>query len=215
MSIKLYNDIVVSSEGFFGFGEYTITKVLLTGSSRNSPIYKTLRLCSNVLTNDSTLNEALNIANYIKYMISQTNTETTSTTTKKSEMSIASELTDIMEDSVRQNANYMVEINNMLKQYEIEMNNKGESWRKVGYWEVPGLFRNTAHYQTEIKDLKLSIDKGITQVKLVEKYGVPSDTINKVIGHLENVKRVIDKAAALLDKHVLVIKGNQLSSYGL
>ena len=230
MSIKLYNDIVVSSEGFFGFGEYTITKVLLTGSSRNSPIYKTLRLCSNVLTNDSTLNEALNIANYIKYMIQQTNTETTrghertnnngttdtySTTTKKSEMSLVSELTEIMEDSVRQNANYMAEANNMLKQYEIEMNNKGESWRKVGYWEVPGLFRNTAHYQTEIKDLKVSIDKGISQVKLVEKYGVPNDTVSKVIGHLENVKTIIDKAAALLDKHVLVVKGNQLSSYGL
>ena len=189
-----------------------------------------MRLCSNVLTNDSTLNEALNIANYIKYMISQTNTETTrgqqrtnnngttdtySTTTKKSEMSLVSELTEIMEDSVRQNVNYMAEANNMLKQYEIEMNNKSESWRKVGYWEVPGLFRNTAHYQTEIKDLKLSIDKGISQVKLVEKYGVPSDTVSKVISHLENVKHVIDKAAALLDKHVLVIKGNQLSSYGL
>ena len=106
-------------------------------------------------------------------------------------------------------------LTNYLKQYEIEMNNKGESWRKVGYWEVPGLFRNTAHYQTEIKDLKVSIDKGISQVKLVEKYGVPSDTVSKVINHLENVKTIIDKAASLLDKHVLVIKGNQLSSYGL
>jgi hypothetical protein len=230
MSIKSYNDVIMSNEGFFGFGEYTITKVLLTGSSRNSPIYKTLRLCSDVLTNDSTLSEALNINNFIKHMISQADKEVTrdvdipnrdgkvekyQVTTKKSEMSIASDLTEVMEDSIRVNSNYMATANNMLKSYEAEMNNKGEHWRKVGYWEVPGLFRNTAYYQTEIKSLKLTIEKGISQVKLIEKYGVPSDTVNKVINHLENVKSIIDKAAALLDKHVLVIKGNQLSSYGL
>ena len=52
------------------------------------------------------------------------------------------------------------DVNNLM--WVTKSENKGESWRKVGYWEVPGLFRNTAHYQTEIKDLKVSIDKGIS-----------------------------------------------------
>ena len=231
MGIKEYSSIVnVSTEGLFGFGEYTITKVMLNGSSRNSPIYKTLRLCSDVLTNDYTLSEALNIAEYIKYMISETNKEVTrekevksyggktekvQETTKKTEMSLASELTEIMEASIRENSSYLEESNRKLKEYEAEMNHKGPNWRKVGYWEIPGLFRNSAHYQSEVKNIKLTIDKGISQVKLVEKYGVPNDTISKVIKHLEDVKDVVDKAASLLDKHVMVVKGNQLSSYGI
>lgn len=231
MSIKNYSSIVnVSNEGLFGFGEYTITKVILNGSSRNSPIYKTLRLCSDVLTNDYTLSEALNISGYIKYMISETNKEVTKEknvrrldgktekvqeTTKKTEISLASELTEIMEASIRENSTYLEESNRKLKEYEAEMNRKGPNWRKVGYWEIPGLFRNSAHYQHEVKNIKLTIDKGISQVKLVEKYGVPSDTISKVIKHLEDVKDVVDKAASLLDKNVMVVKGNQLSSYGI
>lgn len=228
-SISQNDPSIVSQEGFFGLGSYAITKVKQFDSAKNSPIYRALQLCSDVLTNDPYLSMALSVNNAIKYQISLGNTVSTTTetieddntvnietvTTRKSEMSVMSDLVSELQYYSRVAVKYEKEINDKLAAIAMNMNLKENFYRKVGYWEIPGLFRNCPKYSDEVNKLLITIDKGIAQVKLVEGYGAPKDIISKVVNHLNNVKKTITASIDLLDKNILIVKGNELIKYGV
>lgn len=229
-SISQNDPSIVSQEGFFGLGSYAITKVKQFDSARNSPIYRALQLCSDVLTNDPYLSMALSVNNAIKQQMSSgdtSNSQSTSldnvdgtsttktTVNQKSQMTIMSELVSELQYYAGYASKYEKEINDKLAAIATHMNLKENFYRKVGYWEIPGLFRNCPKYSDEVNRLLITIDKGIAQVKLVEGYGAPKDIIAKVVNHLNSVKKTITASIDLLDKNIIIVKGNELVKYGV